>query len=59
MEKERENMEKENEFKKVECPQCGGHKVRTRVKSNERVCERCGYVWKGDFVKENNEWTTY
>lgn len=52
-------MEKEKRKGRIKCPQCGGHKIRTRLKTNERVCERCGFVWKGEFVKENVEWKTY
>jgi len=30
----------------VQCPECGSRTIRTRITTGERVCIRCGHVWK-------------
>jgi len=30
----------------LRCPECRTTKIRTRVRTGEHVCERCGNIWK-------------
>ena len=43
---------KENKFEKLKCLRCGGYKIRTRLKTGEHICERCGFMWG----KVREEW---